>query len=59
MGGLINFLMPKLLWFVGLLTLCGIVCLVLASVFLVRESFLCLQIIGEHHTTLEELSAEE
>ena len=59
LGGLINFLMPKLLWFVGLLTLCGIVCLVLASVFLVRESFLCLQIIGEHHTILEELPAEE
>jgi hypothetical protein len=49
LGGVVNLWRPESLWFVGGLTIIGIGCVVFASVQLIRESLLCLQIIQEHH----------
>ena len=52
-GAFINLWWPNMLWFVGGLTLLGIGCLAFASVQLVRESLLCLNVIKEHSQSIE------
>jgi hypothetical protein len=53
LGGVVNVWRPKSLWVVGGLTILGIGCLVYASIQLVRESLLCLQVIRELSRNLD------
>jgi hypothetical protein len=53
LGGVVNVWRPNSLWVVGGLTILGIGCLVYASVQLVRESLLCLQVTRELSRNLE------
>ncbi|MCA8996566.1 MAG: DUF2721 domain-containing protein [Planctomycetaceae bacterium] len=48
LGGVVNLWRPESLWVVGGLTILGISGLVYASVELIRESLLCLQVIRDH-----------
>lgn len=53
LGGVVNVWRPNSLWVVGGLTILGIGCLVYASIQLVRESLVCLQVIRELSRNLE------
>lgn len=53
LGGVVNLWRPESLWFVGGLTIVGIGCVVFASVQLVRESLVCLQVIQDHYDHLD------
>ena len=53
LGGVVNLWRPSSLWFVGSLIIIGIGCVVFASVQLVRESLLCLNVIQEHNAHIE------
>ena len=53
LGGVINLWRPGSLWFVGGLIISGIGCVVFASIQLVRESLLCLNVIQEHYEHVE------
>ena len=53
LGGVINLWRPGSLWFVGGLIIFGIGCVVFASIQLVRESLLCLNVIQEHYDHVE------
>ena len=53
LGGVVNLWRPQSLWFVGGLIIVGIGCVVFASVQLVRESLLSLNVINEHLERIE------
>ncbi len=53
LGGVVNLWRPESLWVVGGLTIVGIVSLVLASVQLVRESLLCLEVLRDHAAKID------
>ena len=54
LGGVVNLWRPQSLWVVGGLTIAGIACVVYAASQLIRESLLCLQIMREHSTRIEQ-----
>jgi hypothetical protein len=53
LGGFINLLLPHLLWLVGGITLVGIAMLVFAAAQLIRESFICMNVITDSQSKLE------
>lgn len=53
LGGVVNFWQPKSLWVVGGLTILGISCIVYASIQLLRESMLSLQVIEDQRQRIE------
>ena len=57
LGGVVNLWRPESLWVVGGLTILGIGCIVYASIELVRESLLCLEVIRDHSQQLAERRA--
>lgn len=59
LGGFVNYWRPGSLWVVGGLTMVGIGCVVYASVQLIRESLLCLQVIMDHTEQLESAGQKE
>ena len=59
LGGFINAWMPSLLWVIGGLTLIGIAALVFASVQLIRESLVCMNVISDSSSRLETLTSDE
>jgi hypothetical protein len=59
LGGFINLWAPHLLWLVGGLTLVGITSLVVAAVQLIREALICMNIIADNSSRMEEFIADE
>ena len=53
-GAFVQFFWPTSLWVIGGFTLVGIGCLVFASLQLVRESLICLDVIRTHNVALSE-----
>ena len=53
LGGVVNLWRPESLWVVGGSTMMGIGCIVYASVQLVRESLICLRVLVDHNTVLQ------
>jgi hypothetical protein len=58
LGGVVNLWRPESLWVVGGLTICGIGCIVFASIQLLWDSFICLEAFREHYERLEELEPD-
>ena len=54
LGGVVNLWRPQSLWVVGGLTIVGIAAIVYASVQLLRESMLSLQVVREQSAAIEE-----
>lgn len=59
LGGFINLWMPRLLWLVGGVTLIGIAALVFASVQLIRESLVCMNVITDSSRQIESYTSHE
>ena len=53
-GAFVDFFWPTSVWFVGGFTIAGIACLVFASVQLVRESVICLEVIKDHSESIKD-----
>jgi hypothetical protein len=59
LGGFINLWLPKLLWLVGGITLIGISALVFASVQLIGESLVCMNVITESSSKIEGFTSHQ
>ena len=59
LGGFLNLWAPRLLWIVGGLTLIGIAALVFASVQLIQESFVCMNVITDNNSIIESVTSYE
>ena len=59
LGGFINLWAPSLLWLIGGITLIGIATLVFAALQLIRESLVCMNVISDSSSRLDELMSDE
>jgi hypothetical protein len=59
LGGFINLWIPEGLWIVGGIALLGIACLVFAAVQLIRESLVCMNVISDSRSRLDEWTSDE